>query len=49
VPGITAEKFAKIVKNAEEQWPGLRVLKAETSLDAKWVSGGQLRVAGRIS
>ena len=48
-PGNTAEKFTEIAKNAEAQWPGSRVLKAEISLDAKWVSGGQLRVAGRIS
>jgi len=49
VPGITAEKFTEIAKNAEAQWPGSRVLKAEISLDAKWVIGGQFRVAGRIS
>ncbi|MBC7369021.1 MAG: OsmC family protein, partial [Undibacterium sp.] len=37
VPGITAEKFDEIVKNAEAQCPVSRVLKAEISLDAKLV------------
>ena len=35
VPGITAEKFASIARDAERNCPVSKVLKAEITLDAK--------------